>query len=78
MTRLPASSGLPMKFAEGMARLLDDDAERRVTVCDACLCASCWQGSFPCARARSAGTREMKVRELDALGREHRSNYCRD
>lgn len=46
-----------------------------VIVCDACLTASCWQGSFPCEKARSAGTSERTVAELDALGREHPSHY---
>lgn len=48
-----------------------------VTVCGACLTASCWQESFPCDKARTAGTRELRERELDALGREHPSHYRR-
>jgi hypothetical protein len=48
-----------------------------ITVCDACLTASCWQGNFPCDKRRAAGTRELTERELNALGREHPSHYRR-
>lgn len=41
-----------------------------ITVCDACLCASCWQGVFYCQRYKSAGTKRMRRSELAALDRE--------
>jgi len=42
------------------------DDEYAVVVCDACLRACCWQGSFMCSAARSAGTTLKTVRELRA------------
>jgi hypothetical protein len=42
-------------------------SERRyVTVCDECLCASCWQGFFMCDKAYSAGTLDLDVEYLKA------------
>lgn len=38
--------------------------DRTVTVCAACLCASCWQGAFYCDQAKTAGTIEKTIREL--------------
>jgi hypothetical protein len=38
--------------------------ERKVTVCAACLCASCWQGELYCDQAKTAGTVEKTIREL--------------
>lgn len=46
-----------------------------VTVCSACLCASCWHGEFYCAQAQTASTVEKPVSELRRLNREHRSHY---
>lgn len=46
-----------------------------VTVCSACLRASCWQGIFYCEDARGAGTREMRAEELRQLGREHEDYF---
>lgn len=43
----------------------------KVTVCDACFQASCWQGIFYCAKYVEAGTVQKTRRELVALGREH-------
>lgn len=37
-----------------------------VTVCDKCLCASCWQGEFYCSEYRTAGTVEKHISELRA------------
>jgi len=48
---------------------------RKVTVCDRCLQASCWQGSFMCDYARNAGVTDLKVAELRTLGREHPSYW---
>ena len=49
--------------------MVDDKAV--VTVCDACLQASCWQGVFMCQAATGAGTVDKLVSELRALGLEH-------
>lgn len=46
-------------------------SERLITVCAACLRASCWQGEFYCEDARRAGTIEMPVSALEAIDREH-------
>jgi len=47
------------------------DYTRKVTVCDNCLQASCWQGEFMCEEAKSAGTTEKTVKELKELNREN-------
>jgi hypothetical protein len=52
------------------------DKSRSVTVCDACLTASCWHGTFPCQRSRDSGTTTRTVGELDGLGQEHPSHYA--
>jgi hypothetical protein len=49
-----------------------------VTVCAACLCASCWHGEFMCQRSRSADVTTRKASELVALGREHPSCFSRE
>lgn len=49
--------------------------DRIVTVCSACLTASCWHGEMMCEDSRGAGTVSMPARELDKLGREHPSAY---
>jgi len=49
--------------------------DRKVTVCAACLTASCWHGEFMCEASRTADVTTRTVRELRALGREHPSNY---
>lgn len=49
--------------------------DRLITVCAACLCASCWHGEFYCEHAVGAGIRRMRESELDKLAREHPSNY---
>lgn len=45
--------------------------EDKVTVCDACLCASCWQGIFMCEEARDAGIVVKTVAELRSLNLEN-------
>lgn len=50
---------------------------RLITVCDACLRASCWHGEFMCSDAQSAGTVQKTAAELRKLGREHRDHYSR-
>ena len=42
-----------------------------ITVCDNCLCASCWQGIFFCENYMTAGTVEKTVGELKKLNREN-------
>lgn len=49
-----------------------------VTVCAACLCASCWHGEFMCERYLSAGLVEMPASALRALNREHPDRYSRE
>ncbi len=49
--------------------------EPLITVCDHCLCASCWQGLFLCDEAYGAGTIDKPRAELVALGREHPSYW---
>lgn len=44
---------------------------RLITVCDSCLCASCWQGIVMCDYAQTAGVREMPVESLQRLKLEH-------
>lgn len=44
-----------------------------VTVCSACLRASCWLDRFPCDRHATAGTVEKTLDELRALNLEHPS-----
>jgi hypothetical protein len=48
----------------GLANLKPED---KVTVCDACLQASCWQGIFMCDEARDAGIVVKTVAELREL-----------
>jgi hypothetical protein len=40
---------------------------RMITVCSACLRASCWQGKLYCDRAKEAGTARMPARTLRKL-----------
>ncbi len=48
-----------------------------VTVCSACLRASCWLGQWPCEDFKTASTVDMPASQLRALGREHQNNYSR-
>lgn len=48
-----------------------------VTICDACLRASCWHGIFFCDAAAAAGTRDIPAKELRKLYAEHPSYYTR-
>lgn len=52
-----------------------DPSTREVTVCGACLTASCWHGEFMCEKSRTAKTVQRSVAELRALNREHPQNY---
>lgn len=57
--------------------IAQDDA-RLVTVCAACLTASCWHGEFMCSESRYADITKKTVAELDSLHREHPDNYSVD
>jgi len=52
-----------------------EEKNRAITVCSACLRASCWHGHFPCEDSLLAATTRLTVYELDRLGREHPSQY---
>lgn len=52
--------------------------EETVTVCSACLKASCWQGEFYCEQYKTAGTVEKTRSELEALNVEHSDYWSRD
>lgn len=52
--------------------MMDD---RKVTVCSACLTASCWHGELMCERSRNASTIRVSRRMLNKLGKEHPDNY---
>ena len=59
---------------------MGDSVKRRtrlITVCDACLKASCWHGVFPCGDFQDAGTVQKTARELRALDRENPNYYSR-
>jgi hypothetical protein len=49
-----------------------------VTVCAACLTATCWHGVFMCQKAKQASTMDVRASELRALGREHPDNFSRE
>jgi hypothetical protein len=53
-------------------------SEQLVTVCDRCLCASCWQGIFYCDDYKVAGTTQKTKTELRKLKREHPSYWKTD
>lgn len=49
-----------------------------VTVCDKCLCASCWHGDFLCQESQSAGTCETLASTLIKLGNENPEHFSRE
>jgi len=49
-----------------------------VTVCDACLTASCWHGEFMCNAAYEAGTVEIRASKLREMGKESTENFSRE
>jgi ABC-type oligopeptide transport system substrate-binding subunit len=51
--------------------------ERLITVCSACLCASCWHMVFPCSDYRTAGTVQKTATQLRRHGREHPDYFSR-
>ncbi len=56
------------------------DVERDywVTVCSACLTASCWHGEVYCDYAKFASTVEKRASELRKLGHEHADHFSRE
>lgn len=52
--------------------------DEKVTVCDKCHQASCWQGLFMCDESRDAGTIQQTRRELVILGIEHTDHMLTD
>lgn len=50
----------------------------KITVCDKCLTASCWQGFFMCDDSKFAGTVEKTIDELKELNLEHSSYWKTD
>ncbi len=47
-----------------------------IPVCAACLCASCWQGSFYCDKFQEANAILKRRSELKALGLEHEGYWA--
>jgi len=43
----------------------------KITVCDKCLRACCWQGILMCDESMEAGTTEKTISELKKLNLEH-------
>jgi len=57
------------------AEILDNDM--KITVCDKCLMACCWQGVFYCDDYRTAGTTEKTISELKTLKLESSDYWCK-
>jgi hypothetical protein len=55
-----------------------DVLDRKVTVCDKCLQASCWLGTFMCDQAQGAGTTERTVAQLGLLNLESCEYWFKD
>lgn len=51
---------------------------RMITVCAACLQASCWQGIFYCDEYKTANVVQKTRAELEQLGLEHPSYWKTD
>jgi len=58
--------------------LRGDKMSELITVCSACLQASCWQGIFYCNDYKTAGTVQKTRDELAALDRESPSYWKTD
>ncbi len=52
--------------------------QRLITVCSACLRASCWHGEFFCEGHYVAGTVKKTERQLAEINREHPHHYSRE
>ena len=50
-----------------------EEDTRLVTVCSACLRATCWQGEFYCEKYKEAGTKELPIAKLRKLNLENPS-----
>lgn len=53
------------------------DPNKKVTVCDKCFRACCWQGQFMCDDSRTAGTTEKTVAELRTADHGEHEDYWR-
>lgn len=49
-----------------------------ITVCDACMRATCWQGEFYCDRYKSAGTVDITVKRARELNIENPTYWLKD
>lgn len=49
-----------------------------ITVCAACLTASCWQGEFYCDNYKSANTKQITIAAARALNRENPCQWLKD
>ncbi len=49
--------------------------DKKVTVCDKCLRACCWQGDFMCEDAENAGTVDLHISTLTKLNKESTSYW---
>ena len=56
----------------------DKYGREMITVCDACLTASCWYGEFMCQASQGAGTVNLPIETLRGLGLEHEDYWHRD
>lgn len=78
---MPLDTHKPKNYRRGWngedaAKHLQDDWT--ITVCDACNCATCWQGEFYCQEYKSAGTKEITIREARALNSENPTYWLKD
>ena len=53
------------------------DRDYPVTVCAACLTASCWHGEFYCQEYKTASTTIRMASELRRMGYEHPSHFSK-
>ena len=53
----------------------ENDQDRLITVCSACLRATCWHAEMHCGRHREAGVVTRTVGELQQINAEHPSRY---
>ena len=56
----------------------DKELELKITVCDKCFMASCWQCKFMCDNALNAGITQKTIKELQTLNLEHPSYWKTD
>lgn len=53
------------------------DKNIRITVCDNCFLATCWQGKFMCDEAIESGTIDLPIWVLEKLDLEHPDHWKR-